>query len=139
MKVLFWRDAIVDITKFSEVYSGTIDNLIQGQYKSLHLEKLRVNSITPIYSIRHDSSTRILFTTYQGQICILEVILNHDYNKSRYLRNRHCLQNALEKISLDSPFHPAAQASFINPIALILSCSLINRPRCPPKASRLFF
>lgn len=102
MKVLFWRDAIVNITKFNEEYSGTIVKLIQGDYKSLHLEKLRVNSITPIFSIRHSASTRILFTTHQGQICILEVILNHDYHKSRYLRNRHCLQNTLEKLNPNS-------------------------------------
>lgn len=96
-KVLFWRNVANDFLQYEE-YATTIQALLDGEYQSLDLEKLHVNTISPIYSIRHNVSTRILFSTYQGNICILEPILNHDYAKSRFLRNRHCLKDFLSKV-----------------------------------------
>lgn len=96
--VLYWKECINDLSQLEE-YSATINALLGGEYANLNLEQLHIQSISPIYSIRHSSSTRLLFTTFQGKICILEVILNHDYAKSRFLRNRHCLKNHLQKIS----------------------------------------
>lgn len=96
--VLYWKACISDLNEFQE-YSTTIDALLNGEYKNLDLEQLQVTSLYPIYSIRHSHATRILFTTFQDKICILEVILNHDYAKSRFLRNRHAVTYHLEKIS----------------------------------------
>jgi len=96
-KLLYWRDIINDMS-LDEQYQVTIDALLNGEYKSLNLEQLNIATIAPIYSIRHSHDTRILFTTYNGSICILEPILNHDYAKSRFLRNRHCLTQFLGKI-----------------------------------------
>jgi ankyrin repeat protein len=95
-KVLFWRDIVSDMSELKD-YEVTIDALLNGEYSNLSLEKLNINTVSPIYSIRHDYKTRIIFTTHQQSICILEVIHNHDYAKSRFLRNRHCLKHFLEK------------------------------------------
>ena len=96
--VLYWKECLSDLECMLP-YQATIQALLNGEYANLHLEQLNVKSIHPIYSIRHSDSTRILFTSFQNKICFLEVILNHDYHKSRFLRNRHSLQHHLEKIS----------------------------------------
>ncbi len=93
--VLYWKECINDLND-SEEYRTTIDALLLGEYANLQLEKLHIQSISPIYSIRHSHDTRILFTTFQNKICLLEVILNHDYAKSRFLRHRHALKYHLQ-------------------------------------------
>jgi ankyrin repeat protein len=96
--VLYWKECISDLAGL-EPYATSIQSLLCGEYAALRLEKLNVQSRYPLYSIRHSYSTRILFTIVQNKICILEVILNHDYHKSRFLRNRYCLAFHLERIS----------------------------------------
>ena len=95
-KVYFWRDLIGHETKFFP-YKAKIQQLLAGDYSSLSLEKLKIPSKTPIYSIRINKEHRLLFTTYQGKLCLLDVVLNHDYHKSPFLRTRGILNAFLDK------------------------------------------
>ena len=95
-KVFFWQDVIGNNEQF-EPYQTEINQLIAGDYAALSLEKLKISSRTPIYSIRISGEKRILFTTYNGKICLLDVVLNHDYHKSRFLKNPAILNAFLDR------------------------------------------
>ncbi len=85
-KIYYWRDVVGDLEPF-RAYQDQIDQLLAGDYKALHLERLQGSKKHPVYSIRVNSErgTRLLFTVVDGKICMLEVVLNHDYHKSRFL------------------------------------------------------
>jgi len=97
-KIFYWRDIIGNDKKF-EPYRTEINQLIAGEYAALSLEKIQRASRTPIYSIRINEDKRILFTTYNGKICLLDVVLNHDYHKSRFLKNPAILNAFLNRHS----------------------------------------
>jgi len=99
-KVFFWQDVIGNNEQF-EPYQTEINQLLAGDYAALSLEKLKISSRTPIYSIRISGEKRILFTTYHGKICLLDVVLNHDYHKSRFLKNPAILNNFLDRHAED--------------------------------------
>lgn len=75
-----------DLEPFSE-YHKEINALLDGDYRSLHLEKLQGQKKYPIYCIRvnRERGTRLLFTVFEGKICLLEVVENHNYQKSLFL------------------------------------------------------
>ena len=104
IKIYYWRDVIGDNEQF-EPYHRDIEDLLAGNYASLSLEKLRTRSQPSIYSIRvgKEKATRILFTQYKSSICLLDVVLNHDYDKSRFLKHPAILKAFLKKISEDLP------------------------------------
>ena len=96
-KIYYWRDVVGDLEPFVK-YMTQIEQLLAGDYKALHLERLQGSKKYPAYSIRVNSErgTRLLFTVVDGKICMLEVILGHDYHKSRFLRRGGLLSEALE-------------------------------------------
>jgi len=104
-KVFFWQDIAGDNKKF-EPYRDQINRLISGEYKALSLEKLKYLSPTPIYSIRINREARILFTTFHGKICLLDVVLNHDYHKSKFLKKPGILNAFLGKRSSEEKSLP---------------------------------
>lgn len=97
-KIYYWRDARGDHTRFSN-YRQVIDRLLEGDHKGLHLEKLRgLSGGPPLYSIRVNQETRLLFTTYNTSIFLCDVVLNHDYHKSRFLQPKF-LKHFLSSLS----------------------------------------
>ena len=108
--VYFWRDVVAGSELFAP-YGIEISQLMAGEYKALSLEKLRAFSHPPIYSIRVNDATRILFTTYDGKACLLDVVLNHDYEKSRFLKNPAVLAAFLSKIGTSARVSGALGAS----------------------------
>jgi len=97
-KIFYWQDVIGNGERFKP-YQTEINQLIAGEYVALSLEKLNRASRTPIYSIRINVDKRILFTTYHGKICLLDVVLNHDYHKSRFLKYPAILNAFLNRLS----------------------------------------
>ena len=95
-KVYFWRDLVGHDAKFLP-YKAKIQQLLAGSYAGLSLEKLKIPSRTPIYSVRINKENRLLFTTYEGKLCLLDIVLNHDYHKSSFLRTRGFLNAFLDK------------------------------------------
>ena len=96
-RVYFWRDVVAGSELFAP-YGQEISQLMAGEYKALSLERLRGFTQPPIYSIRVNDATRILFTTYDHKACLLDVVLNHDYDKSRFLKNPAVLAAFLSKL-----------------------------------------
>ncbi|MEO8400700.1 MAG: hypothetical protein ABI597_02740 [Gammaproteobacteria bacterium] len=87
-KVYFWQGILghaPDIHRYSE----TINKLLRGEYKAAGLD-LKKMAGCRIYSARVNDTHRLLFTTIKvgnkSCLLLLEVVLNHDYQKSRFLK-----------------------------------------------------
>lgn len=96
--VLFWRDVEGDKELFSP-YKKKIQQLLNGEYTNLNLEKLQNTGEFPLYSIRATDDERLLFTTFKGKLFLLDVVENHDYHKSRFLRNSNVLPAHMQKVA----------------------------------------
>ncbi|KTC86292.1 hypothetical protein [Legionella brunensis] len=85
-KVYFWHGLIGDVSQFAP-YQDTINKLLRGDYQAADMEKLHAHRI---YSARINHSDRLLFTTIKrggkSYLLLLDVVLNHDYYKSRFLK-----------------------------------------------------
>lgn len=94
-KVLYWQEVLGNSEDLNQ-YQGIISKLLNGDYKEADLEKLAGHNV---YSVRVNKSDRLLFSTVtvKGKSCLLllDVVLNHDYHKSRFLKP-HVLRQFLE-------------------------------------------
>ena len=100
-KVYYWRDIIGNSDQFHP-YHDKIQQLLSGDHKALSLEKLSGSPRQPIYSIRLNLADRLLFTTFQGNICLLEILIGHTYDKSRFLNNPQRLKTHLAGLCVES-------------------------------------
>jgi hypothetical protein len=84
---IFYWNGILDPSGLSSEYSETIEKIVNGNYQSTDFEKLLGHNV---YSARINQSDRLLFTTIQVNgkpyLMLLDVVLNHDYAKSRFLK-----------------------------------------------------
>ncbi|KTC84958.1 hypothetical protein [Legionella brunensis] len=79
--IYYWRENIGEedlLTTFKQ----EIEQLLAGDYKSLHLEQLHGVSGVSLYSIRVNRETRLLLTTHKGKLCLLDAVYNHDCHKN---------------------------------------------------------
>ncbi|MDP1602172.1 MAG: AAA family ATPase [Legionella sp.] len=91
--IFFWDGAIGDKEIIAK-YGDVIEKLFIGDHKSIHLEKLRNHNV---YSVRLNKADRLLFTTHKvgdkSYLLILDVVLEHNYPKSRFLGSPSVLKN----------------------------------------------
>jgi hypothetical protein len=86
--IYYWQ-GVLGAEENLEAYHDAIDKLLSGNYQAadLDLKKLEHHRV---FSVRVNQSDRLLFTTIQVEgkpyLLLLEVILNHDYQKSRFLK-----------------------------------------------------
>lgn len=94
-EVFYWEGVIAE-KEIHEEFRETIQKLREGNYRAVSLEKLANHNV---YSARINASDRLLLTTItvrgKSYLLILEVIRNHDYQKSRFLKPA-VLKNYLE-------------------------------------------
>ena len=106
MKIYYIQDALGGFETFRP-YWDTIKKLETrgSSARGLNLEKLRTRTDPAIYSIRINASDRILLVKYKGQYCLIDVVLNHDYKKSRFLNDPSLFKRLLAQSStvVDSP------------------------------------
>jgi hypothetical protein len=85
MKILHYSD--LNLGKLKKQFKKVEGFLAKGDFKSADVKKM-VNS--DYYRAKLDDTNRLLFkfATYQGEtyVLLLEVIHNHAYDKSRFLR-----------------------------------------------------
>ncbi|MDP3705638.1 MAG: AAA family ATPase [Legionellaceae bacterium] len=100
--IYYWNGASGDNDMLTQ-YQTAITRLLQGDYASADLEKLkgRIDSSPIIYSLRLSGKVRILFTTRimhgKPYLHILECLDTHDYQKSRFLK-KSVLKNYLKNL-----------------------------------------
>ena len=81
--IYYWKGASGS-TSLIDAHRNTIRRLLTNDYSHHDLELLKnTTSPTPIYSFRINQIERLLFTTYQGCLHVLEHLPTHDYANSR--------------------------------------------------------
>lgn len=80
----------LDTHKVAKSYRKVAQAIANRDFRTAQVKKLGQVSQARFYRARLDDSNRLLFTlvNHGGEVCalMLEVILNHDYDKSRFLR-----------------------------------------------------
>ncbi len=98
MKILQYTD--LNITQVKKQFEKTLEFLFNSDFHSAEIKKL---TNTDYYRARLDYENRLLFkfAKYRGEtyILLLEVILNHEYDKSRFLRGVKVDENKLVPVS----------------------------------------
>ncbi|MDD2728116.1 UvrD-helicase domain-containing protein [Malikia sp.] len=80
----------LDTHKVAKAYRKVAQAIASRDFRAAQVKKLGQAGQGRFYRARLDDSNRLLFTLVRhgGEVCalMLEVILNHDYDKSRFLR-----------------------------------------------------
>ena len=88
MRILEYID--LDSSRVAKTYRKVIDALAADDFRAAQVKKLANVGHGKFYRARLDDTNRLLFSLvrHQNEVCalILEVIANHDYDKSRFLR-----------------------------------------------------
>jgi len=99
MELLVLND--IDPGKIRKQFDKTLEELANGEFARAEVKKM---TDTGYYRAKLDYSNRLLFRLgyYNGQTCllILEIIFNHEYDKSRFLRGAQIDESKL--VSLNS-------------------------------------
>jgi|GEM_PF-5110321 len=133
-KVYYWEDfdslvdlealKIVDRELYKQIYKQ-ISALLEGRYQEADLDTKKMAGYK-LYTARVNNAHRLLFTTIidQGRsyLMLLEVIQNHDYQKSKFLQNPKCLKKFREDYAhaTGADEEKVTQSSFIKLIELDL-------------------
>lgn len=96
MAIFYWHGILIS-EEVNEEFKETIKKILQANYASLNLEKLKNYNV---FSARINRENRLLFTTItkdgKNYLLFLEVVRNHDYQSARFLRSG-VLKRFLEK------------------------------------------
>ena len=115
MKILEYAD--LDVAKVKRQYEKTIDFLANDDFRSADVKKL---SEQGLYRAKLDDANRLLFKimSFNGEryALILETVLNHAYEKSKFLRGvrideaKIMAVDRAESVAEDTP-----QLRYVNP------------------------
>jgi hypothetical protein len=118
VKILEYND--IDYSKVRRQYEKLTGCLERDDFRSAHVKKLSDHGL---YSARLDDANRLLFKLVRYQetryALILEVVLNHDYDKSKFLRGVKIDEAKIPPIESQAQIQDAALPSvvYLNPIA----------------------
>ena len=80
----------LDTSRVAKTYRKVIEAIAADDFRAAQVKKLANLGHGKFYRARLDDANRLLFSLirHQDEVCalILEVIANHDYDKSRFLR-----------------------------------------------------
>lgn len=116
MKILEYND--IDYSKVRRQYEKVISCLERDDFRSADVKKLAEHDL---YSARLDDSNRLIFKPVKYQqmryALILEVVLNHTYNKSKFLRGAKIDEAKIPHIESETHIKDEALPSviYINP------------------------
>lgn len=113
MKVLHHND--LDYSTLSSKYARIISHLEEVNFSALDVKKIPEASL---YRVKLDYENRLLFRfgNYKGETCILllEIIYQHDYAGSRFLRGKKVDESSLVPVNANVPYADAVELSYLN-------------------------
>jgi len=115
MDLLFYNE--LDTRQIEKNYKKVIDYLRTDNFKSAEIKKMQN---TGFYRAKLDEKNRLLFkfSNFKDKtyILVLEVILNHDYEKSKFLRGAEIDESKISAISAikDIPTEDIKPLPFVN-------------------------
>ena len=116
MNILVYKD--LSYSGLNKQYKKTVDFLVNGDFVSADIKKMKN---TGFYRAKLDYENRLLFRFgyHQNEYCILllEVIKNHNYDKSRFLRGVKIDEDKLIplKNEKDVSQESVVELNFVNP------------------------
>jgi hypothetical protein len=100
MNILYYND--LPITALAQKHGKIISHLQQGEFNALDIKKMPE---TGLYRVKLDYENRLLFKfakyNNESYLLLLEMICNHNYSRSRFLRGKDINENNL--LSMASP------------------------------------
>jgi AAA domain/Ankyrin repeat len=112
----------LDTHKVSKAYRKVTQAIASRDFRAAQVKKLGQAGHGRFYRARLDDSNRLLFTLVRhgGETCalMLEVILNHDYDKSRFLRGTMIHEDKIPDIDwaeADTESQPLASMRYLHP------------------------
>lgn len=127
MEVLEYYD--LNVSRVQRQYQKVRELLIEGRFAELDMRKL---ANADIYRVKLDDTNRLLFKIAKFKettcILILEVILNHNYKKSRFLRGKEIKETDFQAVKSSELSDGGAPYSlrYINPRSR--SFHLLDKP-----------
>ena len=109
----------LDTSRVQKSYEKVRRALEANDFSAAQVKKLSNLSHGKFYRARLDDSNRILFSLvrYGNEVCalVLEVIANHDYNKSRFLRGAHIEEAKIPECNYADSIGEAEPLRYLHP------------------------
>jgi hypothetical protein len=100
-------------------YRKVADAIARQDFRAAQVKKLANLSHGKFYRAKLDDANRLLFTLirHNDEVCVLmlEVILNHDYDKSRFLRGAAIDESRIPDIDADEAIKDAQSVRYLHP------------------------
>ncbi len=117
MKILEYTD--LDTSRVKVSYCKVKEALARDDFRSAQVKKLINLNHGKFYRAKLDVANRLLFTLVRhgDEICalILEVITDHNYDKSRFLRGALIDESKISDIDLSEAIKEAKQLRYLHP------------------------
>ncbi len=117
MKILEYVDLNLSLHK--EQYSKVTAAIEKGDFRSADIKKLTNMTHGKFYRAKLDYANRLLFSIVRHveevYALMLEVIENHEYNNSRFLRGAEVVEDNLPDIDPPEPTKDAEPVRYIHP------------------------
>lgn len=128
MKILEYTD--LDTSRVKASYRKIIAAISQDDFRAAQVKKMSNFGHGKFYRAKLDDSNRLLFTLLRHEnevyALILEVILNHDYDKSRFLRGAQIDEEKIADADLPQAIAEAMPMRYLNPA--INTVHLLDKP-----------
>ena len=117
MKILEYID--LDTTRVKGGYRKAVDAIARHDFAAAQVKKLGNLSQGKFYRAKLNDADRLLFSLvrHDGEVCalMLEVILNHDYGKSRFLRGAAIDEGKIADANAADAINEAQSVRYLHP------------------------
>lgn len=117
MKILEYTG--LDISRVAAAYHKVKAAIARGDFRAAQVKKLVHPSHGKFYRARLDDADRLIFTLvrHDDEVCVLmlEVVLNHDYDGSRFLRGAAIDENRIADCELVEAAAEAQPVRYLHP------------------------
>ena len=142
MKILEYTG--LDTSRVKAGYRKVTEAIARDDFRAAQVKKLANLSHGKFYRARLDDADRLLFSLVRhgDEVCalMLEVIVNHDYDRSRFLRGAAIDESKIPDVALRRPSGRRDRCATFIPSAPAFICSTSRSPwmtrRRPSIASR---
>jgi hypothetical protein len=109
----------LDTSRVRPSYDKVAGAISRGDFRGAQVKKLKSLSHGKFYRAKLDDTNRLLFSLVrhgdETAVLMLEVIANHDYDKSRFLRGARIDETLLPDAELESAVVDAASLRYLHP------------------------
>ena len=109
----------LDTSRVKTSYRRVVEAIARQDFRAAQVKKLANISHGKFYRAKLDDADRLLFSLVRhgNEVCalMLEVVLNHDYDKSRFLRGAAIDESKIPDIDADDAIKDAQTVRYLHP------------------------